>query len=157
GKDGLVPAWRLLGLTGEPGVARRLDSPLVDRERELDLLRGAFERTAVLRARCLAYGEGITFWPVAEVVRKAAAIDEADPPEAARAKIAALVPDGAVADGVAAAIGLAEGGAELQEIFWAIRKLLEALAAKRPVLCVFDDVHWAEATFLDLVEHVAGR
>jgi len=195
GKSEGVPAWRLLGVTAEPGLARRLDSPLVGRERELDLLRQAFERTlagpacelasvlgpagvgksrltkefvagigeraTVHRARCLAYGEGITFWPIAEVVRKSAAIDESDPPETARAKIEALLNGsdeaGTVADGVAAAIGLAAGGAELQEIFWAIRKLLEALAGERPLVCVFDDVHWAEPTFLDLVEHVAGR
>jgi class 3 adenylate cyclase/tetratricopeptide (TPR) repeat protein len=195
GKSETVPAWCLLGVTDEPGLARRLDAPIVGRERELDLLRQAFERTVsapacelvtvlgpagvgksrltsefvagfgeqatVLRARCLAYGEGITFWPVAEIVRKAAAIDEADPPDAAREKIAALLGDSeeaaSVADGVAAAIGLAESAAELQEIFWAIRKLLEGLAREHPLVCIFDDVHWAEPAFLDLVESIAGR
>jgi class 3 adenylate cyclase/tetratricopeptide (TPR) repeat protein len=188
-------AWRLLEVSpGQPGVARRLDAPLVGREDELALLREAFERTratrtcelvtvlgpagvgksrltqefvaglgeraTVVTGRCLPYGEGITFWPIAELVREAAAISEADPTEDARAKVNALlrgVEDaGPIAEGVAAAIGLADAGAELQEIFWAIRKLLERLARERPLVCLFDDVHWAEPTFLDLVEHLAG-
>jgi len=195
GKSEAVPAWRLLGVSAEPGFTRRLDAPLVGRRRELNLLRQAFVRTlagpvcelltvlgpagvgksrltqefvtgvgeqaTLLRARCLAYGEGITFWPIAEALRTAAAIGEADPPETARAKIEALLRGsddaGPVAEGVAGVIGLTESGAELQEIFWAIRKLLAALARERPLVCVFDDVHWAEPAFLDLVEHVAGR
>ena len=47
----------------------------------------------------------------------------------------------------------ARRGAE--EIFWAVRRLLEALAARQPLVVVFDDIHWAEPTLLDLVEHVA--
>ena len=42
-----------------------------------------------------------------------------------------------------------------EEIAWAFRKLLEAVAPRRPLVCVFDDLHWGEETFLDLVEHVA--
>src|SRR5205823_12702549 len=44
-----------------------------------------------------------------------------------------------------------------EEIAWAFRKLLEAVAAERPLVCVFDDLHWGEETFLDLVEHIADR
>jgi predicted ATPase len=47
------------------------------------------------------------------------------------------------------------GGAASEEIFWAARKLLETVAGSRPVVVVFDDVHWAEPTFLDLIDHLA--
>ena len=102
------------------------------------------DRGRVLSARCLPYGEGITFWPVAELVKEAAAIDETDAPDAARSKLLALVADaedGAeVAERVSDAIGLGEdgaGGGDIQETFWAVRRLLEiargADAAGRPV------------------------
>ena len=55
------------------------------------------------------------------------------------------------------AIGLGSGGAPAEEIFWAVRRLVETLARKRPLVLVFDDIHWAEPTFLDLVVHLADR
>ena len=113
----------------------------------------------VLRGRCLPYGEGITFWPLAEVVKAAARIDEHDPPEEARRKIGRLLPaadDAAlVAERVAGALGIATSSAPVEEIFWALRRVLEALARERPLVVVFEDIHWGEPTFLDLVEHVA--
>ena len=182
GKTDKVPAFRLVEVTaGAPAFARRLDSPLVGREEELERLQRVFdeavgERTCrmvtvlgdaglgksrlvtelfarvvdrgrVLSARCLPYGEGITFWPVAELVKEAATIDEADAPDAARSKLLALVADaedGAeVAERVSDAIGLGgdgAGGGDIQEAFWAVRRLLEILAA--------------QTTFLDLLEYV---
>jgi len=195
GKSATVPAVRLIGVTpGVPGVARRLDSPMVGREAELSTLEEAFERSVVgpgcelvtvlgdpgvgksrlthefvsglggrarvLRARCLPYGEGITFWPVAELVKEAAGITEADSPEEARSKIGLLVADdedaGLIGDRVAAAMGLGEASGVIQETFWAVRRLLEALAGTGPLAVVFDDVHWAESAFLDLIEYVAN-
>jgi tetratricopeptide (TPR) repeat protein len=109
-------------------------------------------KATVLSGRCLPYGEGITFWPLAEVVRQATG-------ESSRAAILHLLdekPDAElIADRVAGAIGLAEPGGAPEETFWASRKLLEALAETKPLVLVFDDLHWAEPTFLDLVEHVA--
>jgi class 3 adenylate cyclase/tetratricopeptide (TPR) repeat protein len=106
----------------------------------------------VLSGRCLPYGEGITFWPLAEIVRQASG-------ESSREAIRRLVarqPDAdLIADRVAGAIGLADASGAPEETFWAARKLLEALAETRPLVLVFDDLHWAEPTFLDLVEHVA--
>ena len=105
------------------------------------------ERARSLWGRCLPYGEGITFWPVAEVVRSEAGIAEVDSPEAARFKLRELVGDaenGAdIADGVAAAIGLDAGG-DIRETFWAVRRLLELLARDAPLVVVFEDIHWAE-------------
>ena len=57
---------------------------------------------------------------------------------------------------LAPAFGLPGAGAALEETFWAVRKLFEALARRRPLLLVLDDVHWAEETLLDLVEYLAG-
>ncbi len=113
----------------------------------------------VLKGSCLPYGEGITFWPVLDVVKQATGITDADTPDEARTKIAAeLEGEQAaerVADRVAGLIGLAETGGTAEEGFWGVRKLFEALAGKRPLIVVFDDLNWAEPTFLDLIEHVA--
>lgn len=110
--------------------------------------------------RCLPYGDGITFWPVSEVIHEAAAISEGDSPEEARFRIEALLPEtderALIRDRVAATIGLAESGGGLQETFWAVRKLLEAVASDQPIVVVFDDIHWAEPTFLDLIEYLEG-
>jgi len=115
-------------------------------------------RARLLTGRCLPYGEGITYWPIAEVVRAAAGIEEADNREAAIARLQALAataPEASVvAERVAQAIGLAAGSAPAEEIFWAVRKLLETLARSQPLVIEFDDIQWAEDAFLDLVEHL---
>ncbi|MBA3263163.1 MAG: AAA family ATPase [Thermoleophilaceae bacterium] len=112
----------------------------------------------VLEGRCLPYGEGITFWPLSEVVKEGAGIREGESREEAQAKIASLLPgdleSAGVATRIAAAIGLAATVSTPEETFWAARQLFESLAARLPLLIVFDDVHWAEPTFLDLVEYL---
>ena len=146
-------ACRMVTVLGDAGLGKsRLVTELVARV-------GGGAR--VLWARCLPYGEGITFWPVAELVKEAAAIDETDAPDAARSKLRALVADAEdgteVAERVSAAIGLGgdgAGGGDIQETFWAVRRLLEILAAEKPLVVLFDDIHWAEPTFLDLLEYV---
>jgi class 3 adenylate cyclase/tetratricopeptide (TPR) repeat protein len=92
--------------------------------------------TRVVRGRCLPYGEGITYWPVVEVLKQL----DAEPTDAAAA--AAL----------RALLGEGGGASSAEEIAWAFRKLLEEQA---PLALVFDDIQWGEETFLDLVEHVA--
>jgi len=115
-------------------------------------------RAQIVRGRCFSYGEGITFWPLAEVMREAGGITEDDSRAAARAKLASLleaVEDGdAISERVASVMGLASTPYALEETFWATRRALEALARVRPLVVVFEDIHWAEPTFLDLVEHV---
>jgi class 3 adenylate cyclase/tetratricopeptide (TPR) repeat protein len=112
----------------------------------------------VLRGRCLPYGEGITYWPVAEVIRSAAGMTDADHADAARAKVAGLLAGQPDADvlvlKVATAIGLSDQPAPQEEIFWAIRRVFEHLAQEGPLVVVFDDIQWAEPTFLDLIEYV---
>jgi class 3 adenylate cyclase len=195
GKAEPVHAWRLLGVvTGAPAFARRLDSPLVARERELALLTHAYRRTVDERAchlftilgaagvgksrlvnelvsrlggeahlligRCAPYGEGITFWPLTEMIRQAASITPNLPASEARERLGRLVGGESeaelVVERLAAATGLSEGEPTNEEIFWAVRKLLETMAREQPVVAVFDDVQWAEPTFLDLIEHLAN-
>jgi tetratricopeptide (TPR) repeat protein len=168
---------------GAAGFRRRLDAPLVGRQRELDALRSAYE-TAVAGAscrlmtvlgpagigksrlakeladelgedastvtgRCLPYGDGITFWPVLEILRRlgghesvGAILDGAEDTQRVVERLGALSGSGAPVSA--------------DELFWAIRRLLEGLASKRPLLVVLDDLHWAETTFLDLVEYLLG-
>jgi class 3 adenylate cyclase/tetratricopeptide (TPR) repeat protein len=166
GKSAPVTAYRLVAVTGDIGSTRRSDAPLVGRERERRLLGDAWSRATseeasalftilgnagvgksrliaefvkdldatVLRGTCLSYGDGITYWPVVEVVKQL--LGDAPAPDAA---IAAL---------------LGDGEATADDIAFSVRKLFEAAAAKRPLVIVFDDLHWAEPTFLDLIEHV---
>jgi class 3 adenylate cyclase/tetratricopeptide (TPR) repeat protein len=196
GKAEPVIAFRLIEVAAGAGrVARRLDSPMVGRDVELQQLIDAFARAVrgtdcqlvtvlgvagvgksrltrellsrladaprVLEGTCLSYGEGITFWPIAEMVKHAAGIDDSDDAATARDKIGELLRGAGddaslIRDRVAAAIGLADAQGALQETFWAVRRLFEVLASKQPVVAVFEDIHWAEATLLDLIAYVAG-
>jgi class 3 adenylate cyclase/tetratricopeptide (TPR) repeat protein len=194
GKRAPVRARRLLEVRpAVPGWSRRLDSPLVGRERELERLREIFERTretaepelvtlmapagvgksrltseflsgagtaaTVITGRCLPYGEGITFWPIAAVMRDAAGISERDPPTEAWRKLSELLPaEGEatlIAERLAPLLGAGAGRPGIQETFWGVRKLLEHLAARSPLVVVFDDIQWGEDTFLDLLEYLA--
>ena len=114
----------------------------------------------VLRGRCLPYGEGITYWPLAEIVREITRAEGLDPGEQSAATIAARLAGDEkaelIAERVAEALGLGgAGGGTSEETFWAVRRLFEALARAGPLVIVVDDLHWAESTFLDLIEHVA--
>ncbi len=165
-----VRAFRLLEVAAvSPAFERRLDAPFAGRRKELGALRKALraaiaeQRTRVatvigppgigksrlaaeiagrakdvtaLFGRCLSYGEGITYWPLREVVGQAAPGEERD------AVLAALE---------------AETPPPAPEIAWAFRKLCEAAAREQPLVLVFDDVHWAEPTFIELLEHLADK
>jgi class 3 adenylate cyclase/tetratricopeptide (TPR) repeat protein len=142
---------RLVTVVGEAGVgkSRLIHEFLEEHESEAVTLRG----------RCLSYGDAITFWPIAEVVRMAAGIADEDSPETAQKRILDLVdptdPEREqVAQRVAAAIGLTDAQVPVSELFWGIRRFLEALAADRPLIVLFDDIHDAAPTFLDLIDHL---
>jgi class 3 adenylate cyclase len=193
GKADPVGAHRLVAVhAGAAGTARRMDSPLVGRSRQLGQLRQALDEVAsdrvchlftllgpagvgksrliqevlgqigpeaiVLRGRCLSYGEGITYWPLIEVVRDAlggGSVDEVD----LAATLAALIPSDPSAVEVASRVAAVVGGgaglsATAEEIGWAVRRFLEGLARDRPLIVVLDDIHWAEPSFLDLVDQL---
>jgi predicted ATPase len=144
-------ACHLLTVLGGAGVGKsRLVQEFVD---------SLGDEVTVLRGRCLPYGEGITYWPLAEVVKDVTRAGGQDPGEqsvAIAARLAGEEKAGLIAERIAAALGLGDPrGGTSEETFWAVRKLFEALARTGPLVVVFDDVHWAEPTFLDLVEHVA--
>ena len=191
GKTEPLAAFRLVQVTpGVAGVARRLDSPMVGRERELARLRQTFEsaiadrscqlftvlgtagvgksrlveeflgslgEATVLRGRCLPYGEGITFFPVGEVVKEAAGLEDFDAPDEIERKICAVLgADGPACSTLAQLFAAADRDSSVEETFWAVRSFLEAVAETAPLAVVFDDIHWGEPTFLDLIEHIAG-
>lgn len=189
GKSERVSAYRLVGVHGEEGVARRADARFVGRTWELGLLRDALdgasrERRArgvtvigsagigktklveefsarlggdvtMLRGHCLPYGEGITFLPLAEAVRQAARITEDDPAERARELLAAVSDgDERIAARLAPVLALSNETFSVQETFWAARKFFEQIARTRPLVLLIHDIHWAEPTFLALIEHL---
>jgi len=92
----------------------------------------------VVRGRCLSYGEGITYWPVVEIVKQLDTLPEGD----------AAVP-------LRSLLGETDSATSADEIAWGFRRLLEEEARKRPLVCLLDDLHWSEQTLLDLVEYVA--
>jgi class 3 adenylate cyclase/tetratricopeptide (TPR) repeat protein len=114
------------------------------------------DRARSLRGRCLSYGDGITFWPLAEIARAAAGITDDDTLDEARGRLDSLLgPElSNVTERIAAAIGLIDVAFPVEETFWAARRLFETLAAERPLIVLVDDIHWAEQTFLDLIRYV---
>jgi class 3 adenylate cyclase/tetratricopeptide (TPR) repeat protein len=169
GKAEPVEAFRLLRAREAP--ERRHETRFVGRLRELALLGKASARSLdecrcelitvvadagvgksrlvdealagldahVVRSRCLPYGEGITYWPVVQVLKQ----------------LGVLPSDEAAAATIGSLLGEAELQTSAEEIAWAVRKTFEQAAGNRPLVVVFDDIHWGEDTFLDLVEHVA--
>jgi DNA-binding SARP family transcriptional activator len=133
----------LVTVTGEAGLGKtRLVREVAGRlGREVNVLTG----------RCLPYGEGITFWPLRDVVRQACAGH--DSPDTIKALLEGEADAAGVAERLSSALGPGnQGRSDAAEIFWAARRFLETLARSRPLLVVFEDLHWAEPTFLDLVE-----
>jgi class 3 adenylate cyclase len=144
-------ACYLFTLLGTAGVGK---SRLVH-----EFLGGMRERAQVLRARCLPYGEGITFWPVIELAQAAAGIELNETPASAVQKLRTLLEDAPdrdpILDRVCPTIGLSDDVVATEETFWGVRKFLEAVASKKPLIVVIDDLQWAEPTMLDLIDHVA--
>ena len=136
----------LFTVLGDAGIGKsRLAA-----EARLDLLAEA----RVLVGRCLPYGEGITYVALREIVRQALG----DRPLEALPSLLAPEPDGArVADAVGALLGLVPANVPLEEGFWGVSRLCEALARPRPLVLVFEDVHWAEASMLDLIEYIVAN
>jgi DNA-binding SARP family transcriptional activator len=134
----------IVTVVGEPGIGK---SRLAR-----ELARAVRGDARVVVGRCLPYGEGITFWPLREIVAAAAGGLSVD-------RLGELLHDEEDAEAVVAAVrgalGLAATPQRSDETFWAFRRLFEALARRTPLVAIFEDVHWAEPTLLDLVEHLA--
>jgi class 3 adenylate cyclase/tetratricopeptide (TPR) repeat protein len=102
----------------------------------------------VVRGGCLSYGEGITYWPVVEVLKQL--LDEE--PER---RLETFGLDASAAQAVQAVLGERTAVTSVEEIARAFRRVLETAAAEVPLVAVLDDIHWGEDVFLDLVDHVA--
>jgi class 3 adenylate cyclase/tetratricopeptide (TPR) repeat protein len=137
---------RLVTVLGAPGMGK---SRLIE-----EFVYSLGDEVSVARGRCLSHGRGVTFWPIIEIAREAAGILDDDPPEQARKKIYSLVGDREVADRLASIIGLSSTQFPVEEGFWGVRKFFESLCDPCPLVAVIEDVHWAETTLLDLLEHV---
>ncbi|MGH3003380.1 MAG: AAA family ATPase, partial [Gaiellaceae bacterium] len=138
---------RLVTLLSEPGVGK---SRLI-----AEVAHVVGKDATFVSGRCLSYGRGITFWPLIEIARELGGIEDDDRPEAAVEKLLrAAGGDERAAERLAAVTGLAERQFALEETFWATRRLLEAAARERPLVVCIEDIHWAEQTLLDLIEHV---
>jgi DNA-binding SARP family transcriptional activator/class 3 adenylate cyclase len=184
--DGRNDVARLVDLLeGVPTVKRRLDAPLVDREAELAALHGAFAKAVderscrlllvlgeagigktrlaselttnldaaatVLVGRCASYGEGAMLLPLVEIVcqaRARRAYDELLLGDEHAAVISARLAD---------LTGDEEAPGSGGETFWAARRLFESLAEERPLVLVFEDLHWAEPPLMDLLDYLAEQ
>jgi len=139
----------LFTMYGEPGVGKsRLAREFLD----------GVERASCLIGRALPYGEGVTYWPLAEMVKAAAGISDDDPLEEAFEKLRECCAEDSIADVIGLAAGLMEaldGERSPQEIAWAAREVMERIADVQPLILLFEDIHWAEAPLLDLIEHLA--
>ena len=144
---------QLVTLVGVPGIGK---SRLV-----LELY-GAIERhpdfISWRQGRCLPYGEGVTFWALGEMVKAQVGILEGDEPAEAERKLSAGVEDAWVQSHLRPLVGLpggAEGGGDMRdEAFAAWRRFFEELAEERPLVLVFEDLHWADEHLLDFVDHL---
>ena len=135
----------LATIVGTPGIGK---SRLVR-----ELLASLETRARVLVGRCIAYGDGISYLPLGEVVRELVGED----PEPALLELLSVVERGDVAARlIAGAVGRESLAGSPEETAWAFRRLFETIAATRPLVLVVDDIHWAEPTMLDLLEYVVA-
>lgn len=177
GKSEPVATYPLLSVTsGSIPIERRFEVPMMGRSRELQALSLAFRTStetrschlftilgsagvgksrlvheflqsvgdaAIVRGNCLSYGEGITYWPIIAIIK------ELEP------RLDQLLADVRARSVLRGLLSVEQMSSSSEEIAWSFRKLIEAYAAERPVVCVLDDIQWGEPNFLDLVESIA--
>ncbi|HKX47762.1 MAG TPA: adenylate/guanylate cyclase domain-containing protein, partial [Gaiellaceae bacterium] len=152
---------RLLSIVGTAGMGKsRLSWEF---EKYLD---GLVDNVYWHRGRCLAYGEGVAYWALADMVRMRARITEDEPAETAIPKLSEAIAE-AVEDPDERAfieprlqhlLGLTERVApDREDLFSAWRLFVERMAQRDPVVMVFEDIHWADAALLEFVEALLER
>ncbi|MDP9387068.1 MAG: AAA family ATPase, partial [Actinomycetota bacterium] len=170
--DLLLRIWRRSVAERRPHLVSVLGEPGVGKSRQLaEFQRLVAGACRVVGGRCIAYGEALTYAPLAEAVRQAAGATAEDPPAVARCKLGELVqgvatlgPDAAeMARHVALLVGLDDEGdragglVDERTLHSSARRFLEALARDRPLCLVVEDVHWADDALLDLLQAIARR
>ena len=167
GKSEAVPAFRLVEVNPTaPGRKRRLDAPLVGRDRELDLLRAAWDRAVAERGCHLFSLLGAAGVGKSRLVSELlTSLGDAATTLTGRCLhygegitfwplIEALNPVGERASTVLEHL-VSAGAATPEELFWEVRRLLESLALDHPLILHVDDLQWAETMLLDLIDHVS--
>jgi DNA-binding SARP family transcriptional activator/tetratricopeptide (TPR) repeat protein len=133
----------LLSVVGDAGIGKsRLAQELCTR---------LSDEATILTGRCLSYGEGVALWPLREALSMAAGEESRD---AIRALLDGAADADVVADIIATALGLAPAESVGEQVPWALRRLLEVLATRSPVILVIEDAHWAEPPLLDLIDYL---
>ena len=112
----------------------------------------------IIRGRCLPYGDGTAQWPIREALRPAAGIVDGDSTEVIVEKLGMLAAGDAsaraIGEGVAQLMSVAGVSVSQDDAFWAARRILERMAETAPLVAIFEDLHWADPVFLDLLEYV---
>ena len=170
----LDAVWRDVTTAGEAAVALVAGPPGIGKTRVIcEFEESVAPAARVHWGRCLSYGEGITYWPVTEIVKEAAGILRGDDAATVADRLGALVDALPTTDQnevrtIAAALANLAGAkttprgtyavAEIgqAELHWGIRRLIELLAAERATVLVLEDLHWAEPTLLELVRFLAA-
>src|SRR6266536_800246 len=138
-------------LLGPAGIGK---SKLVDQ-----FIQELSDESMVLRGHCLSYGQSVTFWPIMEIVTQAAGIAPTDPLDVVYERLAAPLLDHdrarELALRVAQLIGFTAKTGVQGDSYSALRTFLEAFARSRPLMVLIDDLHWAEQSLLDAIEHIA--
>src|SRR6266540_1903440 len=126
-----------------------------------EFVRDLGDRARVLHGQCLQYGDSVTFWPMVQVVREAAGIAAADSPTRARDRLARLMAgedrDRQALSQIGELLGIGRQSPEdlPGDTAWALRRMLEVLARRKPVIVLIEDLQWAEPTLLDTLESIA--
>jgi class 3 adenylate cyclase/tetratricopeptide (TPR) repeat protein len=158
----LTDAIDRLCSSGSPSRALVVGDAGVGKSRLVEAaMKRAGKRASVVTVRCLPYGEDITYFPLGQLVRQVARIEERDGPSDALRRIESAFAGQSDAPGAGAilaqVLGLAEGAPSADEIAWAARRLLEVHAGDRPQVLVVDDLQWAKEPLVRLLAGIAER
>lgn len=144
-------ACALVTVFGPPGIGK---SRLAD-----EFVKSLADDAFVLVAKTPAYGDGVTFAPLVELIRGASGVangDDRDVIDGLSKRVKGRADGSAIVERLAAVLGVADASA-VGDTSWALRRLIECLSVERPVAIVLEDVHWAAEAFLDVVDDVAGN
>jgi class 3 adenylate cyclase/tetratricopeptide (TPR) repeat protein len=170
----LMEVWSTAIAERRPGLVTIVGPPGIGKSRLVaEFAQRAGQDGRVHWGRCLSYGEGITYWPVTEVVRSAAGMRQGDGRETMGQKLEGFLTTLATDDldelrTIAAALSNLVGipttprgtyaSAEISqgELHWGIRRMLQLLASQEPTALILEDLHWAEPTLLELIAYIVA-